>query len=173
MKNPFALFDLPVSFDISLDELNVRYLALQKNLHPDNFVTANAATQRHAMQQALDVNDALKVLKDPILRAEAIIALQTGETTDLEQKSTRDVAFLMEQLAWREELEQIDTAQDEQALERFSSRVSEERTAMLAALGKSLNLQDWAQAAQYCDKLRFIKKLSDEVERVEERLFEC
>ncbi len=45
------------------------------------------------MQKSTEVNDALKTLKDPILRAEAIIALNTGEQLDLEQKSTQDVAF--------------------------------------------------------------------------------
>ena len=43
------------------------------------------------MQKSTEVNDALKTLKDPILRAEAIIALNTGEAQDLEQKSTQDV----------------------------------------------------------------------------------
>ena len=38
------------------------------------------------MQKSTEVNDALKTLKDPILRAEAIIALNTGEQIDLEQK---------------------------------------------------------------------------------------
>ena len=48
-------------------------------MHPDNFVTADAQEQRIAMQKSTEVNDALKTLKDPILRAEAIIALNTGE----------------------------------------------------------------------------------------------
>ena len=69
------------------------------------------------MQKSTEVNDALKTLKDPILRAEAIIALNTGETQDLEQKSTQDMVFLMQQLEWREELENIEQSQDENALE--------------------------------------------------------
>ena len=97
MTSPFAIFDLPVAFNVDQALLSERYLALQKSLHPDNFVTADAQEQRIAMQKSTEVNDALKTLKDPILRAEAIIALNTGKAQDLEQKSTQDMAFLMQQ----------------------------------------------------------------------------
>ena len=43
---------------------------------------------------------------------------------------------------------------------------------MLTALEEQLNEQQWSTAAQFCDKLRFLKKLADEISQVEERLFE-
>ena len=82
--------------------------------------------KRIAMQKSTEVNDALKTLKDPILRAEAIIALNTGEAQDLEQKSTQDMAFLMQQLEWREELENIEQSQDENALESLRNTLKKE-----------------------------------------------
>ena len=172
MTNPFAIFDLPVTFNVDQALLSERYLVLQKSLHPDNFVTADAQEQRIAMQKSTEVNDALKTLKDPILRAEAIIALNTGEAQDLEQKSKQDVTFLMQQLEWREELENIEQSQDENALESFAKRVKKETKEMLTALEALLNEQQWSPAAQFCDKLRFLKKLADEISQVEERLFE-
>ena len=172
MTNPFAIFDLPVTFNIDLGLLSNRYLELQKSLHPDNFVTADSATQHQAMQKALEINDALKVLRDPVQRAEAIIAIETGNAVDPEQRSTQDVAFLMQQLEWREELENIEQSQDENALESFAKRVKKETKEMLTALEEQLNEQQWSTAAQFCDKLRFLKKLADEISQVEERLFE-
>ena len=159
MTNPFAIFDLPVAFNVDQALLSERYLVLQKSLHPDNFVTADAQEQRIAMQKSTEVN-------------EAIIALNTGETQDLEQKSTQDVAFLIQQLEWREELENIEQSQDENALESFAKRVKKETKEMLTALEAQLNEQQWSTAAQFCDKLRFLKKLADEISQVEERLFE-
>ena len=41
-----------------------------------------------------------------------------------------------------------------------------------SALEEQLNEQQWSTAAQFCDKLRFLKKLADEISQVEERLFE-
>ena len=43
---------------------------------------------------------------------------------------------------------------------------------MLTTLGSTANEQQWSTAAQFCDKLRFLKKLADEISQVEERLFE-
>ena len=165
MTNPFAIFDLPVAFNVDQALLSERYLVLQKSLHPDNFVTADAQEQRIAMQKSTEVNDALKTLKDPI-------ALNTGKVQDLEQKSTQDMAFLMQQLEWREELENIEQSQDENALESFAKRVKKETKEMLTALEEQLNEQQWSTAAQFCDKLRFLKKLAYEISQVEERLFE-
>ena len=118
------------------------------------------------------MNDALKTLKDPILRAEAIIALNTGEQIDLEQKSTQDVAFLMQQLRWREQLEELEHQKDEEALNAFAKEIKQETQSLLTALSESLKSQQWTKASQQCDKLRFTRKLSEEIERVEERLFE-
>lgn len=172
MLNPFEIFNLPVNFQPDMQALNARYLELQKALHPDNFASAGAAEQRVAMQKSVEVNDALKTLKDPILRAEAIIALNTGEQVDLEQKSTQDVAFLMQQLQWREQLEALEQQKDEQALGTFAKAVKSETQSLLTALSDSLQAQQWVQAAQLCDKLRFTRKLTEEIERVEERLFD-
>lgn len=172
MSNPFQIFDLPVAFELDLQALNARYLALQKTLHPDNFASASALDQRVAMQKSTEVNDALKTLKDPILRAESIISINTGELQDLEQKSTQDVAFLMQQLQWREQLEELENQKDENALNTFAKEIKQETQALLTALSDNLQAQQWALATQICDKLRFTRKLTEEIERVEERLFE-
>lgn len=172
MLNPFEIFDLPVDFQLDTQALNARYLGLQKALHPDNFVAASAAEQRIAMQKSTEVNDALKTLKDPILRAEAIVALNLCEQQDIEQKSTQDVAFLMQQLQWREQLENVESQKDEQALDRLAREIRQETQQLLTALSHSIQAQQWDKTRQLCDKLRFTRKLTEEIERVEERFFE-
>ncbi|MCK3658607.1 co-chaperone HscB [Pasteurellaceae bacterium Pebbles2] len=171
MTNPFALFDLPVQFSLDLALLSERYLALQKELHPDNFASHSPQEQRLAMQQSATINDALQTLKNPILRAEAIIQVHLGETQDLEQKSTKDMAFLMQQLEWREQLEDIENSQNDTALDEFSHNILQEQKQLLQQIERELNQQEWQQAQATADKLRFIKKLLDEIEAVEEKLF--
>ncbi|MDC2825266.1 Fe-S protein assembly co-chaperone HscB [Rodentibacter pneumotropicus] len=172
MLNPFEIFDLPVDFQLDTKALNARYLELQKALHPDNFVAASVTEQRIAMQKSTEVNDALKTLKDPILRAEAIVALHLCEQQDIEQKSTQDVAFLMQQLQWREQLENVESQKDEQALDALAAEIRQETQQLLTALSHSIQAQQWDQTTQLCDKLRFTRKLTEEIERVEERFFE-
>ncbi|EPE68653.1 Fe-S protein assembly co-chaperone HscB [Pasteurella multocida] len=170
--NPFNIFDLPVDFHVDQATLSARYLALQKSLHPDNFTTHSAQEQRLAMQRSAEVNDALQILKDPILRAETIIAIYTGKQQNIEENSTRDMAFLMQQMQWREQLENIEAQQDSDQLVAFSADIEQTQQALLSELADALSSQQWQQAKVINDKLRFIKKLLLEVERVEEKLLD-
>lgn len=170
--NPFALFDLPVQFQIDNSELSERYLALQKQLHPDNFAHKSSSEQLAAVQQSADVNDALNILKDPILRAEAIIEIHTGEAKNLEEKSMRDVDFLMQQLEWHEKLETIEHRKDETELTAFLKQIKIEQKSVLEQLETQLNEQQWKNANLLADKLRYFKKLIIQIEKVEEKFFE-
>ncbi|MGX2950840.1 Fe-S protein assembly co-chaperone HscB [Ursidibacter sp. B-7004-1] len=172
MANPFELFNLPVQFEIDSAQLSERYLALQKSLHPDNFSASSSTEQRLAMQKSAEVNDALHILKDPILRAESIIQIHTGENRDIEQKSQRDMAFLMQQLEWRETLESIETSKNETKLTAFTQEIELEQKKIIEQLTNLLAQQQWENALIVSDKLRFIKKLLVEIERVEEKLFD-
>ena len=172
MNNPFALFDLPVAFQVDSALLNERYLALQKSLHPDNFSAASAQEQRLAMQKSAEINDALRILKDPITRADSIIAINTGETENPEEKSNNDIDFLMQQMEWRETLENIENRQDTDELTAFTQEINQIRHAILSELSTALDAQQWNIARAIADKLRFIKKLQTEIERVEETLLD-
>ncbi len=172
MNNPFALFDLPVVFQVDSALLNERYLALQKSLHPDNFSAASAQEQRLAIQKSAEINDALRILKDPIARADSIIALNTGETENPEEKSNNDIDFLMQQMEWRETLENIENRKDTDELTAFAQEINQIRHAILSELSTALNAQQWDIARAITDKLRFIKKLQTEIERVEETLLD-
>ena len=172
MNNPFALFNLPVAFQVDSALLNERYLALQKSLHPDNFSAASAQEQRLAMQKSAEINDALRILKDPIARADSIIALNTGEQENPEEKSNKDIGFLMQQMEWRETLENIENRKDTDELTAFTKKIDQIRHAILSELSTALAEQQWDIARAMTDKLRFIKKLQTEIERVEETLLD-
>ena len=172
MNNPFALFDLPVAFQVDSALLNERYLTLQKSLHPDNFSAASAQEQRLAIQKSSEINDALRILKDPITRADSIIAINTGEAENPEEKSNNDIDFLMQQMEWRETLENIENRKDTDELTAFTQEINQIRHAILSELSTALDAQQWDIARAITDKLRFIKKLQAEIERVEETLLD-
>ena len=172
MNNPFALFDLPVAFQVDSALLNERYLALQKSLHPDNFSATSAQEQRLAIQKSAEINDALRILKDPIARTDSIIALNTGEQENPEEKSNKDIGFLMQQMEWRETLENIENRKDTDELTAFAQEINQIRHAILSELSTALDAQQWDIARAITDKLRFIKKLQTEIERVEETLLD-
>ena len=123
-----------------------------------------------AVQKAAQINDAYQVLKHPISRAEYILA-ENGTEIRGEQQTMQDPMFLMEQMELREELEDIaDSSDPESALFDFDSKVSKMYKQHLASVEQELDQGLWAEAADRVRKLKFIAKLKNEIELVEDKL---
>ncbi|MDF5637538.1 co-chaperone HscB, partial [Vibrio parahaemolyticus] len=141
-----------------------------KRFHPDNFATGSERDRLMAVQKAAQINDAYQVLKNPISRAEYILAEQGVEIRG-EQQTMQDPMFLMEQMELREELEEIaDKSDPESALFDFDSKVSKMYKQHLASVEQELDDGLWAEAADRVRKLKFIAKLKNEIELVEDKL---
>ena len=66
--NDFELFELPQQFALDRAQLDERWKALQREVHPDRFAAEGAAAQRVAMQWSVRINEAYQRLKDPLKR---------------------------------------------------------------------------------------------------------
>ncbi|MGR5278263.1 co-chaperone HscB [Vibrio rotiferianus] len=168
--NHFELFGLPSQFQLDGSLLSSQFRELQKRFHPDNFATAPERDRLMAVQKAAQINDAYQVLKHPISRAEYILA-ENGTEIRGEQQTMQDPMFLMEQMELREELEDIaDSSDPESALFDFDSKVSKMYKQHLASVEQELDQGLWAEAADRVRKLKFIAKLKNEIELVEDKL---
>ncbi|MGR5207750.1 co-chaperone HscB [Vibrio sp. PNB23_22_7] len=168
--NHFELFGLPSQFTLDGSLLSSQFLELQKRFHPDNFATASERDRLMAVQKAAQINDAYQVLKQPISRAEYILA-ENGIEIHGEQQTMQDPMFLMEQMELREELEEIaDSSDPESALFDFDAKVSKMYKQHLANVEQELDNGLWAEAADCVRKLKFIAKLKNEIELVEDKL---
>lgn len=168
--NHFELFGLPVQFQLDGSLLSSQFRELQKRFHPDNFATASERDRLMAVQKAAQINDAYQILKHPISRAEYILA-ENGTEIRGEQQTMQDPMFLMEQMELREELEDIaDSSDPESALFDFDSKVSKMYKQHLASVEQELDQGLWAEAADRVRKLKFIAKLKNEIELVEDKL---
>ena len=78
----------------------------------------------------------------------------------------------MQQMEWRETLENIENRKDTDELTAFTKEIDQIRHAILSELSTALGEQQWNVARAITDKLRFIKKLQTEIERVEETLLD-
>ena len=168
--NHFELFGLPLQFQLDGSLLASQFRDLQRQFHPDNFATASERDRLLAVQKASQINDAYQVLKNPISRAEHLL-VQNGVDIRGEQQTMSDPMFLMEQMELREELEEIPFSSDpEEALFDFESKVSKMYKQHLKSVEQELNDGLWQQAAERVRKLKFIAKLKNEIELVEEKL---
>ncbi|MDA0118926.1 co-chaperone HscB [Vibrio sp. T11.5] len=168
--NYFELFGLPSQFQLDGSLLSSQFRELQKRFHPDNFASASERDRLMAVQKASEINDAYQVLKKPLSRAEYMLA-ENGVDIRGEQQTMSDPMFLMEQMELREELEEIPFSSDpEEALFDFESKVSKMYKQHLKSVEQELNDGLWQQAAERVRKLKFIAKLKNEIELVEEKL---
>ncbi|MCB5357506.1 co-chaperone HscB [Vibrio lentus] len=168
--NHFELFGLPLQFQLDGSLLSSQFRDLQRQFHPDKFAIASERDRLLAVQKAAQINDAYQVLKNPISRAEYLL-VQHGEDIRAEQQTMQDPMFLMEQMELREELEDIaDSSDPEDALFAFEGKVSKMYKQQLSAIQQELESEAWLEAADRVRKLKFIAKLKNEIELVEDRL---
>ena len=162
MQNHFALFHLPVTFAIDTAALDQAYHDVQNQVHPDKFTTASDAEKRVAMQWATRANEAYQTLKSALKRATYLCELH-GIDLQIESNTSMPATFLMQQMSWREALDDARAARDDAALDALDGALSEARREQVAQLATLLDAQDFTAAALGVRKLMFIEKFGDEV----------
>lgn len=171
--NYFQLFNLPIQFEVDPVGLTSTYQTLQKLTHPDKYAAASEQQKRLALQKNAQVNDAYQVLKSPLSRAEHILQLRGIELNGA-QKSMQEPAFLMQQLEWREQLQQLDKGDVAVAqLESMTLDVQQHYQQHLHNLAKQLRLdsaESNKQASVEINKIKFMAKLLEEIELKEDAL---
>ena len=158
----FTLFGLQPLQALDRADLDARRRGLQAEVHPDRFATEGAAAQRVAMQWAVRVNEAYQRLKDPLSRAAYLCALR-GVPIDAERNTAMPAAFLMQQMAWREAL---DEAADAAAVEALDAEIAHDESQLLARLTTLLDdTQDTAAAAALVRSLMFVARFRHDIGR--------
>jgi molecular chaperone HscB len=157
----FELFGLPQRFAQERAEIDERWKELQREAHPDRFAAQGHTAQRAALQWSVRINEAYQRLKDPLKRAAYLCEL-LGAPIEAHSNTAMPPDFLMEQMEWREALDEADS---EEALEQLSNRVLARRREMLGRLGRLLDEEgDAPAAAKQVRALMFIERFAHDVE---------
>lgn len=158
----FTLFGLAPRQALDRADVDARRRELQAQVHPDRFAAEGAAAQRLAMQWAVRVNQGYQRLKDPLSRAAYLCELR-GVPVAAESNTAMPREFLMQQMQWREALEE---AADRAAIEALDSAVAQEERTMLAGLALLLDERpDAVAAAARVRALMFVARFRQDIER--------
>jgi molecular chaperone HscB len=84
----FEFLELPRNLAIDAKDLEKRFYALSRKLHPDLFARRSQAERDQAEESTAVLNDAYRNLRDPITRAEYLLKL---EGFDIGEQTTKDV----------------------------------------------------------------------------------
>ena len=160
-SNDFVLFGLPERFAQDRATLDQRWKELQRQVHPDRFAADAATAQRVAMQWSVRINEAYQRLKHPLKRAAYLCELR-GAPIQAENNTAMPAAFLMQQMEWREALDEAASISDLQTLQAQTRASALELSTQLAqALDTDM---DAPRAAQGVRALMFVERFASEVE---------
>ncbi len=166
-SDDFELFGLPRRFAQDRAQLDARWKDLQREAHPDRFSAQGPAALRVAMQWSVRINEAYQRLKDPLKRAAYLCELH-GAPIRAEDNTAMPTAFLMQQMQWREALDEAASAAELDALEDETQAA---RGAALARCGELIDAQqDYAAAAREVRSLMFIARFAQDIDTRREQL---
>lgn len=162
--NFFELFGVAPAFAIDSGRLDRAYRELQSRVHPDRHAAAGKNEQLLAARWAMLANEAYHTLKDAVARACHLLQLHGIDALD-PARAPLPAAFLIEQLEWRERLDDARALRSREALERLDDQLAGATAALERELARLLDgARDYVQAAETVGKLRFLARLRDDVE---------
>ena len=171
-RNHFDLFGLPVRFRLDPVQLDGAFRRLQSEVHPDRHAAGGDADKRLALQASAQVNAAYGTLKDPVSRAEYLLALHGIDARD-ETDTRLPLDFLERQLERREEADDAAAQRDLRTLSAIQQQVREESAELEAVLATLLDGDDRSAARERVRELRFLSKVAEDLRALEARVDEA
>ena len=169
-RDHFALFGLPRRFAIDERALESRYHELQSAAHPDRHAHRPEQERRLSMQWATRINEGYRLLRAPLTRARYLLEL-SGVDVGAENNTAMPADFLMQQMEWREALDEARDARDPAALDSLARNLRAARREAEALLAHELDeAHDTAAAAATVRRMMFIARLGEDIAEAHETL---
>lgn len=183
--DPFELLGLPARFDLEKADIEARQRELSKVLHPDRHAGSSSLERRAALNKAMSVNEAVRLLKSPVTRGQALVRRLLRRSASDELPEARVApALLLEVMEWREELAAAFSRRDHVAMSQLSetararySRAKQEVTAAFERLSGrvdssvvALDDLDLGVILQGLAALKYLERLAEEVRRMEDEI---
>jgi len=143
VSDPFDTLGIAPTFDLDLAALESRHRELSRALHPDRYSGRPPGERRMALSRAIEVNEALRALKNPVRRAESLLA-RRGVAFAEGDEPRADPAFLMEMLELGEEL--AAARSDLERATQIGDRLETRQAALLGRLSAAFAALDAAGA---------------------------
>jgi len=167
----FATMGLSRSYDLDERALEDTFRSLSRKLHPDRFARATPRERRFSLEQTTLLNDAYRTLRDPVKRAEHLLALRGVKVAGEERGGAAAMPqeFLEQALEDREKLLEAKTEGGPEAVARLAEGVRGKRREAMEEIARALREErptqaQLEQASQLLARLRYYARYLDEVE---------
>jgi molecular chaperone HscB len=169
--DPFATLGIARAFDVDLPAVEKVHRELSRALHPDRYIGASPSERRASLAKAVEVNEAWRVVRDPIRRADALLVLSgvvAGEGRDATNAAKQDPAFLMDMLEQREALAEAKQTKDLEAVRRLAAAIEQRVRGVERALAEGFARGEASALAGTVGELKFYRRFLDEVSAIED-----
>ena len=163
-QNYFELFGIKPTFRIDKQAIEKTYLQMQALFHPDRFATASAQERRIAAQQSAYLNEAHDVLMDACARADYLLQLQGCAVNPDASMSDND--FLMEQMEYRERLEEVAMQQSSEPAVALCTEIERQNIEINNDFEQAYDTSMFDTAKSLLARMRFMKKLQAEAKAI-------
>lgn len=170
MKNYFEIFDLPVSFNINLKQLEKNYFNLQQQYHPD--INANIKPEKNHdnldfIQHSITINQGYKILADDLQRAIHLLQIAGIDIEDDDNKFKPSILTLQTILDLQE---QVDKIEDKNQILFLKNDIKNNIKSLLQEFCKTFENNDLSTATQLLIKAKYLSKTLNDLKIKEKRI---
>lgn len=173
VSDPFEILGLEPRFDLDPSSLEQKHRELSRALHPDRYAGRPASERQRALGRAIEVNQAFRALKDPIRRAEALLA-RWGHPVSESEGPRSEAGFLMEVMEQREALGNARRQRDLSKVRALTVAVRAREVHVTAELAAFFALEkpDFERISVRLGELRYHQRFLNEAGAIEDDLDE-
>ena len=157
--DPFEILGINPSFNIDAQALDAAYFARQALAHPDRFVHHSEPERQAATVQASSLNRAYEILKNPTLRAKALLQLQGIELND-DEKTVQDPEILGEMIDLQEALMNAASPYD---LNLVESQIQNLLQEVMVSFARAVGGNQDNELQRLFLRLRYLSKLMGDI----------
>lgn len=162
----FERLGVPRRYAVDREAFEQAYRERAQRVHPDRFAGGSSGQQRAAMEASAALNEAYRVLRDPVRRAEYLCQLAGIDVDSNDPRAGAPAMgqeFLIEMIERREAVEEA-RASGPAALDALRGEVDDELELALDTATAALAADDPQAAARALVKRRYLQRLLDEID---------
>src|SRR6185369_1978456 len=169
----FQFFGLARRLHLDTDDLQKRFYQLSRVLHPDRYQRKSAEEQQYSLDATAILNDAYRVLRDPLQRAEYVLkqeGFEIGEqrSKDVPPELLEEVFELNMALEEMREGDESARPQLEQAREKFlgmRNEIDAQLKGLFERYDAAPGKQTLGEIRAVLNRRRYIRNLVNDVEK--------
>jgi molecular chaperone HscB len=169
----FALFGLERKLGISNEDLQRRFYELSRQLHPDRFMRQPERERQYSLDASSVLNDAYRVLKDPLKRAQYVLSQEGFDVGEQRSKDVPpelleevfDLNMALEEMRGGDESARRQLEQAEKNFTNMLSEVDHKLEALFGRYDQAPSRDTLTEIRGVLNRRKYIQNLVDEVRK--------